>query len=85
MKDTAFKLLVIMMQPVGTLENTSEYMKSYFNSRTYLDVNDLSLFDKIANYLSWVKQSKDKKPNEDMLEEGNNDDFELVERFVKNA
>ena len=48
MRDPAFKLYVIMMQPVETLENTSEYIKSYFNSKTYLDFNDPNLFEKIG-------------------------------------
>ena len=58
MKDSAFKLFVIMMQPADTLENTSSYMDSFFDHKTYLERNDAKLFKKISNYLSWVKEPK---------------------------
>ena len=58
MKDSAFRLFVIMMQPVEDLKNTSEYMKSFFTYKTYLERGDPELFRKICDYLSWVK-----KPN----------------------
>ena len=37
MKDAAFNLFVIMMQPVETLVNISPYMKSFIANKTYLD------------------------------------------------
>ena len=58
MRDPAFKLFVIMMQPTETLENTSLYMDSFFDHKTYLERNDEKLFRKISNYLSWVKEPK---------------------------
>ena len=58
LEDPAFRLFVIMMQSVDTLENTNEYMKSFFASKTYLEKDDPKLFEKIAQYLSWVKQPK---------------------------
>ena len=58
MNDPAFKLLVIMMQPANNLKDMSRYMKSFFNSKTYLDVKDPKLFQKIASYLTRVKQPK---------------------------
>ena len=51
MKDAAFNLLVIMMQPVETLVNVSPYMKSFIANKTYLDVNDPELFPRLARQL----------------------------------
>ena len=57
MRDTAFKMFVIMRQPVNILENLSQYMESFFTTKTYLDANDPVLFDKITKYLIWIKQN----------------------------
>ena len=46
LKDPAFKLFVIMLQPIGELDGTSEYMKSFFANKTYLERNDPTLFKK---------------------------------------
>ena len=59
MKDPAFRLFVILMEPVDNLENVSEYMKSFFEKKTYLLRNDPQLFQKIREYLEWVKKTKD--------------------------
>ena len=56
MKDPAFKLFVIIMQPTETLENISIYMDRFFTHKTYLERNDPRLFRKIAKYLTWVKK-----------------------------
>ena len=61
MKDPAFKLFVILMQPVEELEETSEYMKSFFASKVYLERNDPKLFKKISDCLIEVKKPKDKR------------------------
>ncbi len=58
MADPAFKLFVVMMQPADSLMNPSEYMKSFFQQKTYLDCNDSHKFDKIASYLRHVKDQK---------------------------
>ena len=58
MKDPAFKLFIIMMQPAEELNRTSEYMMSFFQSKTYLEQDDPKLYDKIGEYLSLVKQAK---------------------------
>ena len=47
-KDAAFNLLVIMMQPADTLVNISPYMKTFFANKTYLQVDDPELFAKLA-------------------------------------
>ena len=60
LKDPAFKLFVIMMQPTNELMNLSEYMERFLTSTTYLDVNDPKLFWKIGKYLTWVKQPKER-------------------------
>ena len=58
MKDPAFKLFVILMQPVIELQGTSEYMKSFFANKTYSERNDPKLLKKIADYLLQVKKRK---------------------------
>ena len=58
MKDPAFKLFVILMQPVEELKETSEYMKSFFTTKTYLKTNDPKIFKRITDYLLWVKKQK---------------------------
>ena len=61
MKDPAFKLFVIMMQPADSLENTSLYMDSFFDQNTYLNRNDSKFFKKISDYLAWVKEPKNER------------------------
>ena len=51
MKDAAFNLFVIMMQPAETLINISNYMKTFFETKTYLKINDPELFSKLATHL----------------------------------
>ena len=51
MKDPAFNLFVIMMQPVDTLVNISNYMETFFETKTYLQVHDPELFSKLATHL----------------------------------
>ena len=65
MKDPAFRLFVILMEPVENLENVSEYMKSFFEKKTYLLRDDPQLFQKIREYLVWVKKSEHGKNNHD--------------------
>ena len=55
---------MIMMQPAECLDNLSEYMQSFIESRTYLNKNDPKLFQKIVSYLYLVKLSKDEKNRE---------------------
>ena len=59
MKDAAFNLFVIMMQPVESLVNISPYMKSFIANKTYLDVNDPELFPRLARHLKNVRFSED--------------------------
>ena len=59
MNDPAFKLFIILMQPVESLKNLSECMKQYFVQETFLKNDDEKLFTKIASYLTLVKQAKD--------------------------
>ena len=55
MKDAAFNLFVIMMQPAGTLVNVSNYMKTFFAKKTYLQINDPELFVKLATHQGFQK------------------------------
>ena len=59
MKDPAFKLFIILLQPVDSLKNLTECMKQYFVQETYAKKDDEKLFIKIASYLTLVKQPKD--------------------------
>ena len=58
MKDPAFKLFVIMMQPAETMKITNEYINCFLAKSTYLEREDPKLFKKISDYLIWVKQPK---------------------------
>ena len=51
MKDAAFNLFVIMMQPADTLVNISRYMTTFFETKTYLLKDDSELFVKLAAHL----------------------------------
>ena len=62
MKDPTFKLFVILMQLVDKLKITNEYMKSFFSKKTYLEREYPKLFNKIADYLTWMRQLNGKKP-----------------------
>ena len=73
MKDAAFNLFVIMMQPVDTLDNTSPYMKTFFETKTYLDVNDPELFTKLAALLDEAR-----KPVNDDVDNHNNDNNDNI-------
>ena len=72
MKDAAFNLFVIMMQPEDTLVNISPYMKTFFANKTYLQVNDPELFEKLATHLEDARQSEDDDVNDN---NENIDDF----------
>ena len=56
MKDPEFNLFVIMMQPADTLINISNYMKTFFETKTYLHINDPKLFSKLATHLEDAKK-----------------------------
>ena len=68
MNDPAFKLFIILMQPVESLKNLSECMKQYFVQETFLKKDDEKLFTKIANYLTLVKQPKDDEDGSEGIE-----------------
>ena len=76
MKDSAFRLFVILMEPVENLENISEYMKSFMNRKTFLLRYDPQLFQMIGKYLQTVKEPKDDKNND-------NDDVRGQEPEIK--
>ena len=46
MKEESFNLFVIMMQPADTLVNLSNDMRTFFDTKTYLQINDPELFSK---------------------------------------
>ena len=56
MKDAAFNLFVIMMQPADSLVNISPYMNKFFPNKTYLTINDPELFTKLAIHLENARE-----------------------------
>ena len=58
MKDPAFNLFVIMMQPADTLINISPYMMTCFDTKTYLQITDPELFPKLAQHLQIARFQK---------------------------
>ena len=70
MKDPAFNLFVIMMQPAGTLVNTSPNMKAFFKTKTFLEKNDPYLFKKLATHLNNAR----KADNDDDVDDDDDDD-----------
>ena len=73
-KDAAFNLFVIMMQPADTLVNISPYMKTFFANKTYLDVNDPELLSKLATHLENSREPHNDKDNNDNHEDHSGDD-----------
>ena len=74
MQDAKFFLFVIMMQPADTLVNISSYMKTFFNKKTYLQVNDPDLFTKLATHLDIARLPKDDYVNNSANENHDNSD-----------
>ena len=74
MKDPAFNLFVIMMQPADTLVKISHYMKTFFANKTYLDVNDPELYTKLGKHLEIARQVK----NNDVDNDSNRTSIEIV-------
>ena len=68
MKDPAFKLFVILLQPAKCLDVKNEYIICFLGRKTYLEMGDPDLFQKISKYLTWVKKPrKGSGPEEDDL------------------
>ena len=78
MKDAAFNLFVIMMQPADTLVNISNYMKTFFETKTYLQVNDPELFSKLATHLEDARNVE----NDDMTRPLLTDDIVELESQI---
>ena len=82
MHDPTFRIFLIMMQPAEHLDNLSEYMRSFMESRTYLSKYDPKLFHKIASYLAWVKMPKCEKNRDPPKIELNEHDIDIEVEFV---
>ena len=50
-EDPAFKLFIIVMEPVGILTDMTPNMKKLLNEQTYLELQDPDLFTKLSRYL----------------------------------
>ena len=74
MKDAAFNLFVIMMQPVDTLVNISPYMKIFFETKTFLQKDDPELITKLAALLDEAR-----KPVNDDVDNHNNDNNDNID------
>ena len=74
MKDAAFNLFVIMMQPPEILVNISLYMKTFIANKTYLDVNDPELFPRLARHLKNVRFTEEDDDVDDADENEDSDD-----------
>ena len=74
MKDAAFNLFVIMMQPAEILVNISPYMKTFIANKTYLDVNDPELFLRLARHLKNVRFTEEDDDVDDADENEDSDD-----------
>ncbi len=57
-KDPAYKVFVILMQPVKTLKGYTAYMDRYFRSKTYLTKDDPDLLTKLAGYIRVLRDEE---------------------------
>ena len=80
MKDSAFKLFVILMQPAKSLNVTNEYIICFLSRKTYLERDDQDLFKKMSKYLIWVKKPKKRLEPEDneQFPEIDDNDLEIL-------
>ena len=72
MKDAAFNLFVIMMQPADTLVNITLNMKTFFHTKTYLQKDDPDLSIKLATLLENTR-----KPENDDADNGKMEDDKI--------
>ena len=86
LEDPAFRLFVILMQPIQTLVITCPYMKSFLASKVCLPRDDPKLFRKIGKYLAFVKQRKKAKLSDVESKNGVEQvPKEIVEMFVSHV
>ena len=79
MEDAAFNLFVIMMQPVDKLLNISNYIKTFLANKTYLQVDDPELFEKLATHLEIARQAENIGVSDDNNENINRNYEEIGE------
>ena len=58
MKDPSFNLFVLLMQPPQTLVGISNYMKTFFERKTYLEMDDPDVYMKLAVRLENARQPR---------------------------
>ena len=56
-KDPAFRILVVLLQPVDSLGELSPYLQSFLQNRTYLSIDDAEIWPKIRNILQGIRDS----------------------------
>lgn len=54
-KDPRFQLFVILMEPMKELTRLTDYMEQYLRSKTYLEITDPKLWDKIIERLTLIR------------------------------
>ncbi len=54
-EDSAFRMLVILYEPVENLGELTPDMKTFFRSKTYLELDDPQLLDKITDVLRLIR------------------------------
>ncbi len=64
-KDPAYKMFVILMEPVKTLKHFTGYMDRYFRSKTYLTKDDPDLLGKLAGYILALRDDEETASNEE--------------------
>ena len=80
MKDPSFNLFVILMQPEETLINLSNYMKTFFANKTYLQVNDQELFQKLSTHLRNTRNPEDRTVS--LVEYDNHDNTDSQDELM---
>ncbi len=64
--DPAFQILVILMQPLESLDNLHVYgaarIRNFIVNRSCLDVNDKKMWTKIGSHLTGAKSAKERRP-----------------------
>ena len=56
MRDPAFRMIVILYDSMNNLGNITPEMQMFLESRTYLDIGDSKLLQKVANILQSIRQ-----------------------------
>ena len=59
MKDPAFRMIVILYESLQNLGELTPEMSAFLENRTYLDINDSELLEKVADILRSIRPSEE--------------------------